>query len=231
LIFDLPFCSDVAYAVPANSTSNRTTLVPFYDDNAKTLYKNFSDSLAQIPCNTTSSAQYSLARDCTDCARDYKTWLCAVTIPRCADFSSPADSYPFLVPRALAQKPLDGSDMNMGNAGANSSDMSRSYAQNSRNSLIDSVINPGPYKEVLPCNQLCYNLVQSCPAALGFACPAQPWLMKWSYGKFNADVLSSNGTWTCNYLGLDFPNAAMPSRHVSFGVLVILALVHFAVNW
>lgn len=47
--------------------------------------------------------------------------------------------------------------------------------------MIDQIIKPGPWKEVLPCKDLCYNLVQSCPAALGFACPAGRWLES-SYG-------------------------------------------------
>ncbi|KAG9818558.1 hypothetical protein KCU77_g17340, partial [Aureobasidium melanogenum] len=36
----------------------------------------------------------------------------------------------------------------------------------SRNpTIIVDTIAPGPYKEVLPCQDLCYSLVRSCPAA------------------------------------------------------------------
>ena len=49
--------------------------------------------------------------------------------------------------------------------------------------MIDAQINPGPYKEILPCIDLCYNLEQSCPAALGFACPLEGHGMNYSYGK------------------------------------------------
>ncbi|UKZ57905.1 hypothetical protein TrVGV298_011766 [Trichoderma virens] len=41
----------------------------------------------------------------------------------------------------------------------------------SRTSFIDEVIAPGPYKEILPCVDLCYGVVQGCPAAIGFGCP------------------------------------------------------------
>jgi calcium channel MID1 len=65
----------------------------------------------------------------------------------------------------------------------------------SRNPIIDTDIKPGPYKEVLPCQDLCHELVQSCPASLGFGCPVEEWLNA-SYG-----VRSPNGDITCSYLG------------------------------
>lgn len=44
----------------------------------------------------------------------------------------------------------------------------------SRNPMIDEDIKPGPYKEMLPCEDLCFDIVRSCPATLGFACPDYP---------------------------------------------------------
>ncbi len=41
----------------------------------------------------------------------------------------------------------------------------------SRNPLIDSVVKPGPYRELLPCLGLCHDLIQACPTALKFSCP------------------------------------------------------------
>ncbi len=153
LLFNLPFCTSVAYAAPANPQNFNTTelLAQQYDQYAKDLYQNFTYSLQQIPCNTTSSAQYSLARNCNDCDAAYRQWLCAVTIPRCEDNSNPA---PYLQPRA----------------------------DSSRNPMIDAVIKPGPYKELLPCKDICYDLVRSCPAALQFACPLEGHGLNYSYG-------------------------------------------------
>src|SRR5271156_4437513 len=113
LMYNLSFCSEVAYAVPSNPdkfspTTGLPDLAATYDQNAATLYQAFNYSLQQIPCNTTSSAQYSLARNCDDCASAYKQWLCAVTIPRCDDFSSTA---PWLMPRNTAQNFVNGSSM------------------------------------------------------------------------------------------------------------------------
>jgi calcium channel MID1 len=67
----------------------------------------------------------------------------------------------------------------------------------SRNPLIDQTIEPGPYKEVLPCEDLCYDLVQSCPAILGFGCPIRGKGLELSYGKRSND----SGIITCSYLG------------------------------
>lgn len=200
LMYNLSFCSEVAYAVPANPkkfspTTGLQDLAATYDQNAANLYQVFNYSLQQIPCNTTSDAQYSLARNCDDCARAYKQWLCAVTIPRCEDFSNPS---PWLKPRNTAQNFVNGSSLTFAPNDATGQALLNSVATNqSRNPLIDSAIKPGPYKEVLPCEDLCYDLVQSCPAILGFGCPISGKGLEQSYGKRSND----SGIITCSYLG------------------------------
>jgi calcium channel MID1 len=211
LMYNLSFCSEVAYAVPSNPdkfspTTGLPDLAATYDKNAADWYQVFNYSLQQIPCNTTSSAQYSLARNCDDCARAYKQWLCAVTIPRCDDFSSTA---PWLMPRNTAQNFVNGSSMTFsasipsgsgpgGEMVLDSATLLNLVATNSsRNPLIDQTIQPGPYKEVLPCEDLCYDLVQSCPATLGFGCPISGKGLELSYGRRSND----SGIITCSYLG------------------------------
>ncbi|KMP03338.1 calcium channel MID1 [Coccidioides immitis RMSCC 2394] len=190
VVYDLKFCSEVAYAVPSNPALNVSQLMKLYDDHAAKLYKNFSYSLQQIPCNASSSSKYSLARDCDDCASAYKQWLCAVTIPRCHDFSS---SLSFLRPRNTGQNFLNGSIL------PDDHPLRQNVLTNSsRNPLIDEEIKPGPYNEVLPCRELCYDLAQSCPSALGFGCPTNKWL-NYSYG-----IMSDNGDVTCSYLGATY---------------------------
>lgn len=186
LLFNLSFCSEVAYAVPSNSSLNISELAQIYDTNASALYTNFSYSLQQIQCNTSAESSYSLAVSCNDCALAYKKWLCAVTIPRCYDFSS---SLPFLQPRNAGQSFLNGTSIT-------DNQLTMSPITNaSRNPMIDNVIRPGPYKEILPCQDLCYDLARTCPAALTFRCPKGKWLNA-SYG-----VRDPNGDITCNYLG------------------------------
>ena len=194
LLYNLSFCSEVAYAVPANPDRypSLPDLAALYDSNAGSLYQNFNYSLQLIPCNTTATAQYSLARNCDDCAHAYKQWLCAATIPRCEDFGNPA---PYLRARNAAQPFINGSVLSPSNVGDQA--LLNSFAANaSRNPIIDDEIRPGPYKEVLPCQDLCWDLVQSCPAALGFGCPLSGRGLEESYG-----TRDRSGFITCSYLG------------------------------
>ncbi|PIG90045.1 CorA family metal ion transporter [Aspergillus arachidicola] len=187
LLYDLSFCNEVAYAVPSNPTFNLDDLRSIYDDNAAALYKNFSYSLEQIQCNATNETRFSLAVGCDDCARAYKQWLCAVTIPRCEDFSRTSR---FLQVRNAGQKFINGTSLS-----DNHTLQLNTSTNRSRNSLIDKEIRPGPYKEILPCEDTCYNLVKSCPAALDFSCPQGRWLTS-TYGKRGPDDLV-----TCNWVG------------------------------
>ncbi|KAI9799710.1 MAG: hypothetical protein M1825_004445 [Sarcosagium campestre] len=198
LLFDLDFCSEVAYAVPTNPKTFPTTekLTNFYDTQVRSLYKNFTLALAQVACDTPATERYSLATNCSTCAAAYKSWLCAVTIPRCVDFSSPASDV-FLAARNIAQPFLNGSSLSQAQVDALGG-RTAAFANSSRNPRIDSEIRPGPYKEVKPCLDLCYGLVQNCPASLGFGCPDGKWADR-SYGQRSGD-----GSITCSYLGAAF---------------------------
>ena len=67
----------------------------------------------------------------------------------------------------------------------------------SRNPMIDTDIRPGPYKEMLPCKDICYELVRSCPAALQFACPLEGHGLNYSYGSPGKDGnITCNSPWT-----------------------------------
>jgi len=230
LILGLSFCDQTAYAVPGNNNTfpNMTSLAAFYDNNTQAQYQFFSNALAQIACETTSSAQYSLARTCADCDAAYKEWLCSVLIPRCTDFSSPSSMW-WLQERNMLQPFPNGTSLptdliNFANG--------TSYLSQSRNPNIDTAVQPGPYKEILPCDNLCYNIVQSCPAALNFGCP-QPGNIAFnqSYGVMPdvARYPEQNGQLTCNYPGaylfssrgsrIEAPNAKL------FVALVVMSLM------
>ncbi|KAF2427116.1 hypothetical protein EJ08DRAFT_363212 [Tothia fuscella] len=228
VIFDLPFCTDVAYAVPTNprnpDLSSAKTLALTYDNYSASLFTNFTWSLDQIPCNTTNSAQYSLARNCDDCARDYKTWLCAVTIPRCTDFSL---TNPFLAPRNIGQSFPNGTKPDLAQFALNSTMLNHLHYNSSRNPMIDDVIKPGPYKELLPCKELCYDMVQSCPMALGFGCPKQKDFLAMSYGDFDRGAIAVEGenAVTCNYLGVDWPTLSAGTAIGSSTLSLMMAAV------
>jgi len=235
IIYGLSFCSSVAYAVPANpgNFSSMSDLAAQYDNSTAANYQFFNYSLQQIPCNTTPTAQYSLVKTCDDCAEAYKTWLCAVSIPRCSDWQYPYNYTPysgaqssdangnaidFLMPRNAAQSPIAATtDMIQP---VNDSTLLNWVAFNSsRNAaLITNTIAPGPYMEVLPCEDLCYELVRSCPAALGFACPRKGRGLEWSYGTRR---VTSDGAVTCNAPGAVWGiNAGVSGMGMSWTVSV-----------
>ncbi|KAH6868857.1 calcium channel subunit Mid1 [Alternaria rosae] len=165
VLFDLEFCDMVAYAVPSNTNFklNDSALAEIYENKAREYYDSFNKSLAQVACDTVSEAQYSLAVTCDDCARNYKNWLCMVQMPRCEDWTASDSS---LVPRNIKTPFANGSLPDMIPGFNDSAAFSRS-----RNPIIDEDISPGPYKELKPCEDMCFDIVRSCPAQLGFACP------------------------------------------------------------
>jgi calcium channel MID1 len=184
----------VAYAVPSNGSTNATELGRTYDNYAKSYWQNFTYSLQQIPCDTESEARYSLATDCATCSEAYKQWLCGVTIPRCADYNSELE---WLQPRNVGKQLPNG---DIPPTQINSIEHQNSISTNSsRNSMIDDIIKPGPYKEIMPCGSLCYGLVQACPASLGFGCPGKD-----IRGGFNDTYRDHGGNSTsphCNFPG------------------------------
>lgn len=199
-----------------------SSLASFYDNATSEYYKLFQNALAQIPCNTTASAQYSLARTCDDCAAAYKNWLCAVNIPRCTDFSS---DFPWLQPRSMIYPSLDGEMLPAETVKFANQSLALS---SSRNPQIDQYVKPGPYKEILPCDSLCYNIVQSCPSSLKFGCPLPDQRgFNSSYG-----VKSDRTHLTCNYPGAEFPTGILsragtikPQLWMIFALLVVILQV------
>ncbi|QSZ35068.1 hypothetical protein DSL72_007932 [Monilinia vaccinii-corymbosi] len=196
LVYNLSFCDQVAWTVPSNPKTfpNTSALAEWYDNSTYESYKYFKKALAQIPCNTTASAQYSLAQNCTTCDAAYKAWLCSVTIPRCTDFYN---DLPWLQGRGMGQPfpnqtTLSPELISIANS---------SLAMNgSRNRNIDTVVQPGPYREILPCDDLCYRIVRACPASMGFACPTPGDTgFEQSYGIRR--TANESGQITCNYPG------------------------------
>ncbi|KAF1844824.1 calcium channel subunit Mid1 [Cucurbitaria berberidis CBS 394.84] len=231
VIFDLDFCDSVAYAVPSSSTFklNDTGLKELYDNQARSYYQNFSRSLAQIACDTTAEAQYSLARNCTDCENDYKSWLCTVAIPRCEDWTANGT---WLQPRNI-NAPFPNGTLTFDNNVTkefNETHRDRFAYSKSRNPMIDELIKPGPYKEMKPCQDLCFDIVRSCPAKLNFACPIGP-AVDHSYGRRDP----SGDTLTCNFPGavvkLNVKAEAGAFRYNIKNVVMVASLVATMLLW
>lgn len=90
--------------------------------------------------------------------------------------------------------------------------------------MIDIDIKPGPYKEVLPCAELCYGLVQSCPASLQFVCPLKNHGLEETYGTKG----SSPENVTCSFPGAGINRTSgavlmeQPAAWIAFGVALVL---------
>ncbi|KAG0074734.1 stretch-activated cation channel mid1 [Linnemannia elongata] len=227
LITDLQFCQEVAYSVPitpqstlvggANGTA-RLDIKNFYDNFTSNLMDNFDRVLEQYDC---SRSQYSLIRNCTDCSRAYRRWLCSISIPRCTDVDDVTDKRnlgytptplpnpdtvenPYLVDRTSGAVVVE-----------RRTNTSRgAISQLSQNPLMD----PGQYGEVLPCIDLCFDVVQSCPNFLGFDCPVKN--MGGNYARMNEQGFR------CNGLGVvPVPSAASRALRQLKGLLVLVVFV------
>ncbi|KAI0490703.1 stretch-activated Ca2+-permeable channel component-domain-containing protein [Xylaria cf. heliscus] len=201
-VFNLTLCTETRYAVPGNLEKfpNGTALAAFYDNYTRTMWDNFDKVLQQTPCQAPSTQKYSLVRDCDDCKRAYKDWLCSVAIPRCEDFSSPD---PSLQMRNI-NAPFPNGTFVDEEIRKDHGDV-RAF-NSSRNVEIDDRVQPGPYKELLPCDYLCYELVKSCPASIGFSCPLQN--NKFSFNPSYA-IPDNSKELSCNYPGSAYyPSAA-----------------------
>ncbi|KAI1429431.1 stretch-activated Ca2+-permeable channel component-domain-containing protein [Xylaria sp. FL1777] len=217
-IFNLTVCTETRYAVPGNPEKfpNGTVLAAFYDNYTRTMWDNFEKVLQQTPCEAPPTQRYSLVRNCDNCTQAYKDWLCSVAIPRCEDFSSPDQDY--LQMRNINAPFPNGTFVNQtirdqfGQFKAFSS---------SRNVEIDTTIEPGPYKEVLPCDYLCYELVKSCPASMGFSCP----LPSSKFG-FNTSYATPNNNeeLSCNYPGSAHYPSAATAVATSWAIIAILII-------
>ncbi|KAG0327091.1 stretch-activated cation channel mid1 [Podila humilis] len=206
LITDLTFCHEVAYAVPVtplstlpnnnsggsagglNSSMIQQDVKAFYDDFANNLMDNFGKVLAQYDCT---KSQYSLIRNCTDCTRAYRRWVCSVSIPRCTDVEDVIDpnniGYSAAPPAPEENPYLEDRSQGPVVAQRDTASSRGAIAQLPQNPLM----NPGTYGEVLPCIDLCFDVVQSCPNFLGFNCPVKN--MAGNYASMNSEGFQCNG--------------------------------------
>lgn len=225
LIYGLSFCDQVAYSVPADASLDINAVKDGYDSQAQALFEPFNVAISQFNCETT---RYSLVRNCTDCYNDYKRWLCAVTIPRCTStISGIEDNIPQQSSTATAARALRAVNVN-----------------ESRNPWIDENMNPGGWIELLPCIDLCYFVVQSCPPFMQFNCPTGD-LAKLQYGYWRNMTVESNGMDiqfgtnlpTCNRVDVNETRLVLGEAsstlqtHLSFISTIITTLVIISSYW
>ncbi|GAA5990338.1 hypothetical protein JCM10908_007324 [Rhodotorula pacifica] len=192
LIFDVPSCPNVAYSVPAPRSLSTPQLLSFYNKTVSASLANFSRTLTTFPCDKEPYGLYSVVSKCSDCLDAYRDYVCAVTMPRCADappgvalnstlpdtFDSNGDLIgSWLVPESyqtslVRSEPFASRTPLFGPANLSSTFPflfnTSSYPPTPANLARES---PFPYIEIPPCLDVC-NLVQArCPPFLGFVCP------------------------------------------------------------
>jgi calcium channel MID1 len=134
------------------------------------------------------------------------------------------------MPRNIAQQAINQSTVDITSFGMSANDTQLTWFNHSRNPLIDQQIQPGPYKELLPCIDLCYEIVKSCPAAMGFGCPKQEFLYNKSYSIYDGISVSPP---SCNFLGRDPPqmNSAIGRLTPGIGVFILVGILHVFLAW
>ncbi|KZT38876.1 hypothetical protein SISSUDRAFT_1061596 [Sistotremastrum suecicum HHB10207 ss-3] len=166
LLHSLPFCPQTAYSVPLQAPKapftsyNTTNLDPAISSSFLSSLQNFSTTLSAFPCGRD---VYSPLKGCTDCFDTYRTWLCAVAFPQCAD--PPSNPSTFFSPTPPSEAPTPAL-----------------LAQTSSNR---SPILPDlgtSHTILLPCIETCQAVDRSCPPFLGWRCPVMAVNANWSYG-------------------------------------------------
>ncbi|KAF7317056.1 putative acetate kinase [Mycena chlorophos] len=88
LVSQLSYCPSIAYAMPLPPPPNGllayddSSLPPSISEPLISSLTNFTTSLTTFACGRD---LYSPLVTCADCQRAYRTWLCTVSLPRCAD--------------------------------------------------------------------------------------------------------------------------------------------------
>lgn len=163
LVHSLPYCPSTAYAVPLPFPQSPAT---FY--NSSTLPQSVSDPLLQYMSNFTAMLLtfpcgrdiYSPLQTCESCQEAYRTWLCSVSFPRCAESSSSSSSsFPSSPTPALT---------------------TLQSGPNARNPNLPNV--SYLYQTVLPCLEVCNAADRACPSFLGIKCPTSRFNAASSYG-------------------------------------------------
>ncbi|KAJ7454728.1 stretch-activated cation channel Mid1 [Mycena latifolia] len=104
LVSRLPYCPSISYAVPlpappsSQAMYDNTNLPDSIVTPLLSSLTNFTTTLTTLACGRDF---YSPLVSCADCQRAYRTWLCTISFPRCAD----ADTAPSAAALLQSQAP------------------------------------------------------------------------------------------------------------------------------
>ena len=164
LVHSLPYCRSTAYAVPLPPLQ-----APALAYNSSILPSSISDPLLQYMTNfTTMLLTFACGRDlysplqtCADCQREYRSWLCSVSFPRCSE------PLPTSQLGSNSQVPLSALQLQASGA----------TPRNPFFPVVDYT-----YNSLLPCLEVCNAVDRACPSFLGIKCPVPQFNANTSYG-------------------------------------------------
>lgn len=170
LVHSLPFCPLTSYAVPLPPTPDGAT--SYSPSNLPTnisaplmsTLTNFTIALLTFACGRDI---YSPIQTCDSCADAYRTWACAVSLPRCGEIPSSLASI-------LAAQPTSSGESNSIHTLP-----TPALLPSSNNSRIPS---NNSYNELLPCIETCHAVDRACPPTFGWICPSAAVNANFSYG-------------------------------------------------
>lgn len=170
LIFDLDFCDGVAYSVPTSKLANGN----------KTAIGSMYDSIAHSLYSNFSKALQMIPCDTVKDAR-------FSPLRNCDDCASAYRNWlcAVTIPRCTT---------------TNTTYYRHRDKTQNRNDFLNDELQPvNDYFEILPCINMCYNLVADCPPDFQFSCPSKtshPELLYLSYNVYEEQDYD-----TCNYVG------------------------------
>lgn len=180
LVANLPYCPRVAYAVPLGAPPGGddiytgSTLPEPVREPLRSYLTNFTVSLGRFACGRD---LYSPLLDCIDCQREYRKWLCAISLPRCSEPSpSNPDGFTALPPNPTATG-LAASKNGQQVLSALVPIQTSTPPRNANLPPFNS-----PYQMLLPCIEACNSVDRACPPFLGFKCPTSNYNGASSYG-------------------------------------------------
>ncbi|SPO32417.1 related to Calcium influx promoting protein ehs1 [Ustilago trichophora] len=184
LVFDVPFCPNVAYSIPLNPSISTDSALSAIEQFVTPQYSNFSLTIDTFPCGDTDFGMYSYVQTCDTCKKSYQDWLCAVAMPRCTD--------PLSDPESQSRATQDGTELTGAPTGENTQLLPYIVNRNgngtnglaSRAPFIDKQMQPGFYGELLPCIYTCYFVERTCPPLIQWACPKWDITAQRDYGTF-----------------------------------------------
>ncbi|KAI0739466.1 stretch-activated Ca2+-permeable channel component-domain-containing protein [Daedaleopsis nitida] len=169
LVHNLPFCPSTSYAVPLAPPRSpavvhtASTIPPEIADNIISTITNFTTTLTTLACGRDF---YSPLVTCADCQQAYRTWLCAVSFPRCGE----------VPPNAVSGSSGSGGQAQIPLPALSSVQAGASM----RNPALPAF--GTSYQALLPCLETCNAADRACPTFLGFKCPLPKFTATNSYG-------------------------------------------------